>query len=140
MVFRTGTKKTTIGNGQMKLNPTHTKYIGIGIVFICLLVLLFALFRSYRKTELNTHEELIESHKQTIEAEKKVQQAWELVAAEKDKTIAQILQKDSILQIQYLNHQRVYSNLNAKINNIPAFIDRIANNDDSIRRAYSTTR
>lgn len=127
-------------NGRIKLSPTHTKYIVIGSVFIILIFLLFNLFKSCRTQELGTHEALIKAKNENIEAEKKVQQAWELVAAEKDKTIAQILQKDSILQIQYLNHQRVYSNLNAKINNIPAFIDRIANNDDSIRRAYSVTR
>lgn len=125
-------------NGMTKIQII--RYSVIGVVGILLLVLLFSVLRSCRRDEIGTHDELIKAKDETIEAIKESRDAYQLVIEEKDKNIAQLKIQDSILQATYSNNQNVYKVLDAKIRNIPNFISRIANNDDSIRFAFSTFR
>lgn len=49
----------------------------------------------------------------------------------------QALKKDSLLNLQFQKNQLNYSPLKTKMNEIPAIIQRISNNDDSIRAAFA---
>jgi hypothetical protein len=123
-------------NGQFKIHPTHTKYIVLGIVAVLVIILLFTVFKSFRKTEINTHEELIKSKDANIRSEQKVVEAYKIIVDEKEKNIIELKQRDSISNVNYLKNQQVYKRLDEKIKTIPDYIARIADNNDSIIAAF----
>lgn len=140
MVGKTKETQRRGDNGQipqMKNGATYFKYSVIGVVVIVFLILLVGVFRSFRNKELNTHEDVIKAKDQTIEAIKESREAYQLVIVEKEKTILQLQKRDSTIQVNYINNQNAYKSIDAKLRNIPDYISRIANNDDSIRAAFS---
>jgi hypothetical protein len=112
-------------------------YSVIGMVSILVIILLFGIFRSLRNRELSTNDPLIKAKDETIEAIKDGRKKDSLLLVEKDKNIYTLLKNDSIKDANYLQNQNVYKKINDKISNIPAYIKRISNNDDSIRNAFA---
>jgi hypothetical protein len=113
------------------------KYSVIALVAILLFILLFTVFRSLRRTEVATNQKLIEAKDESA-------QAWEKTAeiavklADTHREFAKERQRqDSIYIVQIQQSQLNYKKLDDRLKNIPLYIQRIANNDDSIRRAYS---
>lgn len=49
----------------------------------------------------------------------------------------QLRQRDSQMTSQFQSSQKIYNQLNDKLNSIPGFINRISSNNDSIRRAFA---
>lgn len=74
---------------------------------------------------------------EVIKAFDQEREAWKRLADEKDKTVSFILKQDSLKEVFFNQHQKIYTQLNDQLKNIPARIARIANNDDSIRAAFS---
>jgi hypothetical protein len=114
-------------------------YSIFGVVAILVIILLFGIFRSLRSNQF-THEEVIKAKDQTIEAIIKGREKDSLLILEKDKNISRLLEVDSIRSAQYLQSQKVYNKINEKLRSIPAYVDRIGNNDDSLRAAYAKFR
>jgi len=114
-------------------------YSVIGFVAILIIVLLFVIFRSFRSNQF-THDELIKAKDQTISVIIEGRSKDSLLIKEKNKTITYLLMVDSIKNSNYIQSQNVYKKINDKISNIPAYIKRISNNDDSIKHAFADFR
>lgn len=110
----------------------------VGVILF--LILVFILFRSFRNRELNTHEEVIKARDATIEAIRDARKSDSLLIIEKDKSITILLAQDSIRNANYVESQKIYNRINEKIRNISVYVDRIGNDDDSLREAYRQLR
>lgn len=74
---------------------------------------------------------------EVIKAFDQERETWKRLADEKDKNVTFILQQDSLKEVFYNQHQKIYLQYNDQLKNIPVHIARIANNDDSIRAAFA---
>jgi hypothetical protein len=115
-------------------------YSIFGVVAILVIILLFGIFRSLRNTELYTNDSLIKAKDETISVIIEGRKKDSLLISEKDKNISKLLEIDSIRNVNYIQSQNVYKKINDKISNIPAYIKRISNNDDSINHAFAEVR
>lgn len=115
-------------------------YSVFGGVAIVVIILLFGIFRSLRNSELNTNESVVKAKDQTISVIMEGRERDRMISAEKDKMIYHLLEADSIREAKYLQNQKVYNKINEKLRSIPAYIDRIGNNGDSLRAAYANFR
>ena len=114
-------------------------YSVIGLVAILVIILLFGIFKSLRSNQF-THDDLIKAKDETISAIIEGRSKDSLLIKEKDKTITYLLMVDSIKNSNYIKSQNVYKKINDKISNIPAYINRISTNDDSIKHAFAEAR
>jgi hypothetical protein len=114
-------------------------YSVIGVVAILVIILLFGILRSLKSNHF-THDQVIKAKDQTIEVIIEAREKDKLLSVEKDKLISTLLKNDSIRDANYLQNQNVYKKINDKISNIPAYIKRISNNDDSIKHAFANFR
>jgi hypothetical protein len=114
-------------------------YSVVGVVAILVIILLFGIFRSLKSNQF-THDEVIKAKDQTIEVIIEGREKDKLLSVEKDKIISNLLKNDSIRDANYQQSQNVYKRINDKISNIPAYINRISTNDDTIKHAFSEVR
>lgn len=110
--------------------------IGVSVATVILAVLLISSLFGRGKDPV-THEAVIAAQDETIKAYKSSAEAWQQVAAESRQTVVQLIARDSMLLSNYIDHQKVYPKIDEKLKNIPAYISRIAGNDDSIRAAFA---
>lgn len=115
-------------------------YSVFGVVAILVIILLFGIFRSLRNNNSHTNEEVIKAKDQTISVIIEGRMKDSVLNVEKDKIILRLLENDSIRDANYLQSQKVYNKINEKIRSIPAYVDRIGDNDDSLRAAYANFR
>jgi hypothetical protein len=112
--------------------------IGVAIaILVLLIILLVTMFRSTSKDQQSPYKELLEAKDETIRAKDETIAAREDMNHRLDETITTLFQRDSMLRAEYIQHQPIYSKIDAKLKEIPARIARIAGNDDSIRAAFS---
>lgn len=114
-------------------------YLVFGVVAILVIILLFGIFRSLRNNGYD-HSETIKAKDQTISAIIEGRVKDSLLIVEKSKSITRLLEVDSIRNVNYLQSQKVYNKINEKLRSIPAYVDRIGNNNDSLRAAYANFR
>lgn len=114
-------------------------YSVFGVVAILVVILLFGIFRSLRNNGYD-HSETIKAKDQTISVIIEGRVKDSLLIVEKNKSITRLLEVDSIRNVNYLQSQKVYNKINEKLRSIPAYVDRIGNNDDSLRAAYANFR
>lgn len=103
-----------------------------------LLILVITVFRTFRKSELRLNSEVIKAKDETIKALEKTAEANLQLADVHRLNAIELRKKDSIYILQLQQNQTVYKSLNDRLKNIPIAIQRIAHNDDSIRRAFAT--
>jgi hypothetical protein len=113
------------------------KYSVIALVAILLFILLFTVFRSLRRSEVATNQKLIEAKDESAQAWEKTAEIAVKLADTHREFAKEIKRQDSIYIVQIQQSQLNYKKLDDRLKNIPLYIQRIANNDDSIRRAYS---
>lgn len=112
----------------MKFTLDHLK---IGLIVTAILLYFFVPKGSNpivdHSAEIKAKDQVIES----IARERDTYRAW------KDEKNAELLKKDSLLDLNFKLNQSTYTKIDATLKNIPIRIAHIANNDDSIRAAFS---
>lgn len=113
--------------------------IGVAaVVGVLVIIQLVTIFRP--RKEVSTNEAVIKAKDETIKAIQGEREAYKIMANDKANTINMLQQKDSVLIVQLSKTQPIYKRIDEKINSIPAYINRIASNDDSIKRAFAEFR
>jgi hypothetical protein len=105
------------------------------VTIISIVILLITLFKGSRP--VTDHSEVIAAKDETIKAIAGERDAWRTAKEEQKIVFQQQFARDSVLALHYLNNQKIYTQIDEKINSIPAYINRISGNDDSIRAAFS---
>lgn len=106
----------------------------IGVVF-----LLFKLFGGKSSvTDQDLIKQLIASKDSIIEVYKDNVALSERLIEEKEKTNSALQDRDSVLNVHYNETEKLYKDINAKINSIPGRIARISGNNDSLRLLLAT--
>lgn len=113
----------------MKLTVNHLNAILLAGIIIFMFVLMG---RSSRPApdysgQIKALEQLVDEKQAHLETYR----AW------KDEEIRRGLERDSLLAISYINHQKSYTPIYEQLKKIPDRIAAIAGNDDSIRAAFA---
>lgn len=114
-------------------------YSVMGAMAILVIILLYGILSSLRGNS-NDHSETIKVKDQLISVILEGRAKDSLLIVEKNRSINHLIELDSIRNANYLQSQKVYNKINEKLRSIPAYVDRIGNNDDSLRAAYANFR
>lgn len=114
-------------------------YSVMGAMAILVIILLYGILSSLRGNS-NDHSETIKVKDQLISVILEGRSKDSLLIVEKNRSINHLIELDSIRNANYLQSQKVYNKINEKLRSIPAYVDRIGNNDDSLRAAYANFR
>jgi Na+/glutamate symporter len=104
--------------------------IGVG-------VLVFLLIKRSRLENQDFFKQLIEEKQLRIKDNEEKIALYERLLEEKERTNEALQDQDSILNVHYNEKEIQIKQLNEVIKNIPARINRIGNNADSIARAFA---
>lgn len=108
---------------------------GLGIGIIILLVVLFSGRPSGSNEDLIN--QLIAAKDSVIKKEADKAVLYERLIEEKQRTNEALQNRDSVLNAHYLETEETYKKINETLHNIPNRINRIATNNDSLRRVLA---
>lgn len=110
------------------------KYGLIAVFGIGVIILLIVLFRGKRSTtNQDLVDQLIAAKDSVIKKEGDKIVLYERLIEEKDRTNSVLQERDSVLNAHYNETEKLYKQINDKVKSIPARINRIATNNDSLR-------
>lgn len=115
------------------------KYGIIGFLAIGVIILIIVLF-SGKGSNVNQDliKQIIAAKDSVIASQKDNIALHERIIEEKENSNEILQQRDSILNSHYAETEKIYKDINAKINSIPGRIARISSNNDSLRLLLST--
>lgn len=117
---------------EQKITYGLIALLGIGVI-----VLLVVLFSGKKDTNQDLYDQLIAA-KDSVIAEKNLRIIEKQSHIEELKNdYQQLEQRDSILNVRFLETEQTYKKINETIRNIPVRINRIATNNDSLRLLLS---
>jgi hypothetical protein len=109
----------------------------VGVAIIAGIILIVALFGRNKDDDSKYRDLYIQALDEKNQLLREKVDVLEMVIEEKDKAFVLQVQRDSAINSHYLENQKIYQALNAKLKDIPVRIARIASNDDSIRAAFA---
>jgi hypothetical protein len=109
----------------------------LALAVIGVIILLIVLFSGKKDTNQDLVKQLIAAKDSVIKKENEKAAIYERLIDEKEQKESVLKSRDSVLQSHYNEKDRQIKFLNETIRNIPARINRIANNPDSIARAFA---
>ena len=110
----------------------------IAVLVIGVIFLLFKLFGGKSSgTDQDLVKQLIAAKDSVIKAKNENIADRERLIEEKEKGIVALHERDSILNVHYLEGEITYKKLSESIKNIPNRISHLVNNPDSIARAFA---
>ena len=105
--------------------------IFIGALFV------FNIFKRGKSIDTTTYKKIISLQDSLIKSKQDIIDTKNEQNTQLNQQIASHEKQDSILLKTFLDNQKNYKLIDARIKNIPIEIARIRNNDDSIRAAFS---
>lgn len=118
--------------------PQYTFIALVAIVIIGVVILIKVMFSgNNNSTNKDLINQLIAAKDSVIKKEADKVVLYERLIEEKEKTNDVLQSRDSVLNAHYNETEKLYKDINAKINSIPGRIARISNNNDSLRLLLS---
>lgn len=113
------------------------QYSIIGVIALTVIILVISLFTSYRKRGDDSYKEVIKAKDETIKVLQDQRPIFEKHIEELKVVIAERKRNDSLLIVQINSTKQSIRQVDDKLKNIPARINRVADNNDSLRLLIS---
>ena len=119
------------------LNREKIKYVLLSVAAVACIVVMVSLVMAGRNKSNVSYREVIEAKDETIKLLKEQRDMYVPVIEKLEASIIEHEKQDSLLNIMYLNNRKNYIINDNKMSAVKSRIERIANNNDSLRAAIS---